>query len=167
MKRTLLFIPLIMFHFFVQGQKIESVEVDKFTGQKRVNTEYVNIAAGFTNVFKFKLRSVDSTCFLILMGTIAVGTVGINDPMIFLFEDKTTFKIYPTSVQSYNIGVGQYESNHYYHQYSISIPQLEELSVKKLISVRRYYNDVYSDIDVKEKNKDKIKSLSTLFLKQL
>ena len=108
MKRTLLFIPLIMFHFFVQGQKIESVEVDKFTGQKRVNTEYVNIAAGFTNVFKFKLRSVDSTCFLILMGTIAVGTVGINDPMIFLFEDKTTFKIYPTSVQSYNIGAVSY-----------------------------------------------------------
>ena len=129
-----------------------------------------NQKQGFTapkKVFKFKLRSVDSTCFLILMGTIAVGTVGINDPMIFLFEDKTTFKIYPTSVQSYNIGVGQYESDHYYHQYSISISQLEELSVKKLISVRRYYNDVYSDIDVKEKNKDKIKSLSTLFLKQL
>lgn len=149
------------------AQKAPSVEIDKFTGEKRIETDYVTIATNFFTIVSLKLRTVDTTVFLTLAGSWAVGMVGPQDKAMFLFEDKSTMAVYPTSIQSYDIGVGQYSSNSYRHQYALSQADLQILSTKKPISLRREFNSNYADIDIKEKNAKKIQNLARLVLLEM
>ncbi len=134
------------------------VEIDKFTKQKRITYDktYYRLfnLAKLENPCWLSLRSVDTSIFIKFIGTLDAGVVGEDDPVILLFEDDTTTKLYPTHTQSYEVNVTSYgTSKHYEHQYRLSNEQLSLLCNKKLESVRRYYNDVYVDEDVSKKTK--------------
>lgn len=152
--------------FFCFSQSIKKKEVDKFSNQKRVQSEWLNLSTfGPFTVLKTNLRSVDSTIFIRLAGR-GVGVVGTDDAATFLFDDKSSFKIYPTSIQSYNIGIGD-SPDTYDFQYNFSIEYLKILSTKKLISIRRTYNENYADTDVKSKFSERLKKLAEIMLKEL
>ena len=163
--KTILILLLLVCNISM-GQQVKT-EIDKFTGKKRVATEYVNVAVKFTGGIRMRLRTVDTSAFIIFSGSWAVGVVGMNDATTFLFDDKSTLKVYPTSVQSYDIGIGQYAQDSYEQQYFIRQGDLKVLSEKAVVSVRREYGRNYADIDVKEKNANKIKGLVSLVLKEL
>lgn len=153
-------------------EKIKVSEIDKFTGQKRVETEAVCIYGG--GVFDGKslsvsFRGVDSTCFLNLISLNTLyGVVGINDALIFLFEDKSVMKIYPTSIQDYKISTSQYGSSYRYdNQYHISIDQIQILKTKKIVSIRRYFNSNYGDIDIKGSKAPNLNEISKIFLDEV
>lgn len=165
-KAFLISIPLLI-SVCSYGQKISEKQVDKFTGQKRIETDYITLKIGLTDIFRVKLRTVDTTIFITFYGTIGLGVVGRRDPSIFLFEDKSTFEVSPTSIQSYDIGKAAYSSGSYTHQYRIYKQDLEILASKKLASIRRYYNNNYTDIDIKEKNAKKVNELASIILAEL
>lgn len=158
---------LFSFPLLCYSQKLTVNETDKFTGKKRLETSYCIVTMKFVSAIQMKLRSVDTTCFVTFNGNTGVGVVGLTDATTFLFEDNSTTKVYPTSIQSYDIGVGQYSSNTFNQQYNISIDQIEMLKTKKLISIRREFNSNYADFDVKEKHAEKISKLCMLFLSEL
>ena len=166
-KATVLLLILSGWMFPALCQKIEVKEVDKFTNKQRIETDYVNVRINFTNTLQMKIRTVDTSAFIIFFGTWAVGVVGTNDAFTFLFEDKSTLNIYPTSIQSYNIAVGTYGSDNYTQQYRISKEDITTLSSKLVVSVRRSLGDTYSDQDVKEKNAKKIRELAHLVSTEL
>lgn len=141
-------------------------EIDKFTGKKRVESEWQNIYTGFGVEVKIKFRAVDTTYFLSIAGNVGVGVIGTNDGAIFLFEDTTKFEIFPTSMQTYEIQ-GAYASKYYNHQYRITRDQLWTLSTKRLSAVRRTFNSNYADIDVKDRLKGKIQGITGLFMAAL
>lgn len=159
----------ILFTAFCQrsiAQKVTS-EIDKFTKSKRVSTDYTYIVNGLAQVLSLKLRSVDTSYFLTLRGNVGLGIVGTHDAVTFLFDDSTTTKIYPTSIQSYETDFEHPSLSFYTHQYNISKDQVEKISKSKIVSLRREYNDHYKDVDIKERLGKKLEQLSINFLQEL
>lgn len=167
MKIILFALAMLITQSDLSAQKITVSEIDKFTGKKRVETNYAVLKMGLSYLFRAKLRSVDSIAFIIFHGSWMVGVVGPDDPTTFLFEDKSTFTVYPTSIQSYQIATSKYGSNTYNHQYSININDVEKLATQKVISIRRVANSKYGDLDLKEKNAKQLQDLAKIFLAEM
>lgn len=169
--KTIFISLLILITFNSFSQKIVLAEIDKFTNSKRVETDDVIFYGGSMDWKKLtmKFRSVDTSYFLTLSGLNTLyGTIGTKDGLIFLFNDKSNITIYPTSVQTYNINPSQYGSSYTYsNQYYISKNEIEQLAAKKTIAVRRYFNENYGDVDIKEKKSVKINELATVFLNEI
>jgi len=146
----------------VNAQKIKSVEIDKFTGKRRIESSRILLKDGLMQTLGVYARSVDTTVFLNFYGNIGVGVVGPNDPITFLLDDKTTIKAYPTSIQSYDISPDSYSQ-----QYIISLSDFKLLKSKLVTSIRRTYGSNYIDLDIKEKASNKLKSLAELFFAEL
>lgn len=140
-------------------------ETDKFTGQKRLKTSEERLYAKGSKSLHVYLRSVDSTYFLTVTG-IGPGAdiIGEQDKMIFLLSTDQTVTVYPTGIQSYD--VGQY-TNSFRHQYYVTKEQIEQLSRHKLKSIRKYGSGHYNDLDVPEKNSDVVMKLCGLMLKEI
>lgn len=142
------------------SQKISSVEIDKFTNQKRVLTEKLYVIGGFRRPnLQISFRSVDSTCFINLHGEhLAAGVIGPTDEAWLLFEDNSKIVVQSTGLQSYDFTPTSH-TKIYNHQYSISRESILKLSKQQVVSIRRYYNSNYSDIEIwnkVQKNKKEI-----------
>jgi hypothetical protein len=155
----LLLLPCLSF-----AQKLKVHEIDKFTNQKRLETERVWLIH-FSDGLSISFRSVDSTCFVKFYGY-GKGTnvIGEDDKLIFLLDDGTTLSVFPTGLQDYDVNVG---TSTYNHQYSISIADLALLSKHNIKSIRKYTSRGYSDFSIPEKKQDEPKKLATLLLKNL
>lgn len=162
---------LILISNYSSGQKIEKIEVDKFTNEKKILTDNVTIygsaMALYPNVIKCYYRSVDTSAFIIFDGlNTAAGVIGEHDQVIFLLADKSTVYITSTGLQSYEI-VGSSSVYRYHHQYSISQNSLQKLSSQPITSIRFYYDSKYHDVDIKEKRSKEFQKLSQLFYNEL
>jgi hypothetical protein len=151
---------------FSQKMKLHK-EIDKFTGKYRVETTPITMYQWVTvsSAINVKLRSNDTLYFIHFMGSTSTGIIDEDDPLILLLDDKSTITIYPTSFQSYDVETGG--NTFYNHQYNISKDQLQILSTKKVISFRRYFNDHYSDFDVKTKWAERFAAGVNLFLQNI
>jgi hypothetical protein len=156
-------ILLFLLPYAAYSQKIET---DPFTKDKRVETKYVFMKpSGFLKNIRMKFRSAGNDYFVLFNGSgWGVGTIGTMDPFMFLLDNDSTVKVYPTDIQSYEIGS---QGNYYNHQYRIDREQVEMLSRHSVVKIRKYYSSNYDDMDVPEKNQSKIKELSVVFLQSL
>lgn len=166
MKKIFYFLLVLMYTVNSQAQKIKiDTEIDKFTKAKRVQTNYITLKMELTRGYAAKLRSVGDSYYITFRGAIGVGVVGPDDATIFLLDNDSTIKVYPTSIQSYEIDVKY--GNYYTHQYKILEEDLVQLSQHDLKSIRRYYDDHYTDIDLNDKRKDSMKELAIKFLEEI
>lgn len=160
MKKVLLISVLIIASFISKSQKVET---DKFTGKKRIQSESKFLYVSLDGDLKISFRSNGELIFLELSGNKLMGVVGTKDPLILLFTDSTTIKLYPTSVQSTD---GYGNNRRYSHSYSAGIVDIEAISTKIIASIRRYYGDVYGDMDIKEKKAKNIPEIAKWFIEQ-
>ena len=161
-----LFVFSILCLFFVTGftQEITS-SLDKFTHQKRLSSDKINLwGKGFTsNGVKMSIRSVDSSIFLIVYGNVS-GTVSEKDPL-YILTDVGNIILFPTHIQtSSRYWNDNYWIERYDNEYSISYKQVVSLSQNKIKSIRRYYNDVYQEFDVRESHNSNLINLCSAFL---
>jgi hypothetical protein len=161
MKKIFIVVSILLsLHGF--SQKIIQSEIDKFTKQKRIKTSDEWLKNRLVEGIAVYIRSVDTTAFINLNGYgPGADVIGSSDPAIFLLNNDSTVEVFPTGIQSYDIG-STYKT--YSHQYYISISQIETLSRFDVKSVRKYGSDHYVDIEIPEKHQDQIKKLSLLFL---
>lgn len=146
------------------SQKIKNVEIDKFTGKKRIQTDYVKLGGYLMSGIGASFRTVDTTIYITFTGSYGLGVVGTSDETLFLFSDKSTFGVFPTSIQSYEISS---QGNYYEQKYYISKSQMETLSKNNPISLRRNYSNNYIDLDIKSKFSLKISELASMVLNEL
>lgn len=162
--KALIFVLLVFQSLTAYCQKIKEIEIDKFTGKKRIRTDYVKLGGGLMSGIGAGFRTVDTTIFISFNGSMGTGVVGTRDATTFLFADKTTFSVYPTSIQSYE---GYGTSEHYDQQYHISKEQLEILAKNNPVSLRRTYSKYYIDVDIKTKLSAKISDLASMVLEEM
>ena len=147
-------------HSFCFSQKIVKSEIDKFSKERRIETdEFNHVINIFTNM-KMSLRSIGENCFMNISGNFAPGLVGTRDAFVFLLDNDSTVTIYPTGIQSTE---GRGTDEFYDHQYAISASQVELLALHKVKSFRRYFNSNYKDLDLKNKFPGKIQALCKVF----
>jgi len=158
MKKILMFALLLPTLTF--AQKGNTIEIDKFTNQRRILSPEVDIyrpyGYGFGNSFGpngslyIQLRSVDTSCFIYLIASkgpgVEMGIIDSKDEAYLLLEDSSKVIIHSIGIQDYQIS---YQGNdHYKHQYSISVDDIHLLAQKKIIAIRIYLNTGYNDINI-------------------
>ena len=159
------FLLLLLLPCFMYGQKLKVNEVDKFTGQKRLETNSVSLKARLSEGIGIYFRAIDSSLFVIIGGFGAgATTIAENDKALFLLEDGTTVTAYSTGLQSYEI---HSQANSYNHQYRITKEDLRNLSLQNTKSIRCYSIANYVDVDIPKKHQDDIKGIADLMLKSL
>ena len=116
----------------------------------------------------FTIRSVDKNIFINVLGlSCAVGVIGDKEKCLLLLNNDTAVTVYSTGIQSYDTRPSQYGSSQSYnHQYSITLEDLNTLANSELTTVRRYYNNNYSDIEVPSKANKKLQKLVKVFLEE-
>jgi hypothetical protein len=158
-----LFLLLLLFPAIAFSQKLKVNEIDKFTKQRRLETERVWLKNRSGDGVAVSFRSADTTCFITFYGYgRAAGVIGDGDKMIMLLDNDSTVTVYSTGIQTYDIRVGG--TSTYNHQYSIEKDDLNKLSTHNVKSLRKYLSDGYVDIDIPEKHQDEIKELAILFI---
>lgn len=165
MKRFIVF-GFILASISSFSQKIEVNEIDKFTKQRRVETNGETLTSGLGSGLSVKLRAVDNTCFITLKGYgKGADVIGRNDKVILLFSNDSTISGFSTGIQDYKIEQTQFGSvKSFSHQYEIPISELAKASKLELKSIRKYGTDTYVDIDIPSRNKEKLAKLSGLFV---
>jgi hypothetical protein len=166
--RHLITLLLVIIAIPCLSQKIKKNEIDKFTKKRKIETSSVTIYGSDMAIRPNKVscyfRSVDSTYFLGLDGfNTAAGVVGNFDKLyILLSNDSTIILNAKGGLQSYEM----YNSTKSYnYEYLITKKLIEQLSTLKAKSMRIYYSDTYSDIDLK--HTDALLSLCLIFLKEI
>ena len=156
---------LLLQSFGGYPQKITKSGIDKFTGKNTIETDGVIIAEPAGLMMKLvTFKTVDTTIFIYLGGTYGGGNVDTTDATIFLFNDKTTFKIYPTRAQTTKVIMG---AEAYGHEYYISKAQMEILAKNNPIAIRQGISHSYVDMDIKSKAGRKISELAAMVLKEM
>src|SRR5688572_12493020 len=116
---------LLLIPVLGNAQKLEVNEVDKFTKQKRLETNNAKLKAGMSEGVVFKIRTVDSTVFISFQGYGAgAQIIGPDDKVILLLEDQSTVTLTSTGLQSIIVERMQ---NKFHHQYSSSVGDLIKL----------------------------------------
>lgn len=153
---------------FAQKAKIKVNEVDKFTNQKRIETNKVFLIEGITWVMRANLRSVDSTYYLNLDGSIpSVGIINETCKLIILLKDSSTISLYSKGLQTYTLG-GSFDNKKVFdYEYRISLADMEKLKQAPVKAIRLYYTDSYADANIPDKKDDRLQKLATTFLNQL
>jgi hypothetical protein len=155
---------LLFFPLFSYSQKLKVNEIDKFTKQKRVETERTWLKRASDGV-SVSFRSVDDSYYLKLYGYgRGTGIVDEEDKLIFLLDDESSIIIYPTGLQDYSINTG---TSTYNHQYHISLEQIQTFSEHNIKSIRKYTSKGYADFDIPNKKQDEVKKLAILLLKNI
>lgn len=148
-----------------KGQKIVKNETDKFTQQKRVETNEVRLKFGLSTRLLFKLRSSGDACYAIFSGYgEGAAVIGNKDQLILLLDNDSTVILTSTGLQSYTVNQS---TNSYTHQYSADKEDIVLLSEHKVKSIRKYTVKGYIETDIPNKNQDKIKETAKVFLDAL
>ena len=162
--KKLLLLLLILAGVNAYSQKIKEDAVDKFTKKRVIETSIVPIRPTLSSPLSASIRSNGSSVFLTLWGSNSGATViGTDDPAVFLFENDSTMKLFPTHIQSYEIS--SVSGNSFKHQYFVNIEELSRLKSNKVKSIRKYGTEYYTDFDIPGKNQGKLSELADLFLK--
>jgi hypothetical protein len=153
---------------FSFSQFIKADQVDSFTGQKRIVTQWVALEAGVSlqtnglNAISF--NTVNSNIYIVLHGGgKSAGTI-LPDDIALLITDKDTILIKSAGMQ---VSYGRWDPYYYDHEYLIDPGGLVKLSQNKLRAVRRYTSEGIVELDIKEKYRDKIMELCDALLKEM
>jgi hypothetical protein len=164
MKLLLLMVGLVLTAAAYSQGNIKT-EIDKFTKEKRVQTEDVVINLTDEARLAVQLRSVGDSCFIIFVGYgHGPEIISPSSRAMILLGNDSTIQVTSTGLQSYE---RNYSTKSYRHQYSISKGQLQQMAGSPLKAVRRYGVDSYVDIDISEGNRQKLQELIKEFLKAL
>lgn len=158
------------------AQSIERSEIDKFTGQKRVETDNVTIYGALigAELIKTTLRAVDNDYVLVFTGYSnninimnkdkGVGAVTKDEKLILLLDDNSTVTATSIGNQNYHlVSSAQNIDQMYIYQYRIAKEDVAKLAGKSVKSIRLYFENSYRDLDVKDRNAEKFKSMCTVF----
>lgn len=135
-------------------QKLTSNDVDKFTGEKTRQTNYVLLGEGI----QAKIKTIDDAAYLVLNG--AYGSViGSDATVSFLLADQTQVKAYSIGIQSPTYSGGMSAFTYYYR---LPAESLTALKSKQVTSMRRILSDGYADTEISAKHAAKFQKLCQL-----
>jgi hypothetical protein len=164
--RKLFFLLSLLFCFTISfSQKLKVNETDKFTKQRRLQTDEIKMKVKMFDVVLLYLRAVDQSTYITIWGTgEGADVIGDGDQAIFLLDNDSTVTVYSTGVQDYTIGQN---GDSYRHQYRITGEDIKKLSEHGIKSIRKYGAGGYIDINIPDKKQDAFIKTAALFLSEL
>lgn len=162
-----LLISALLLSNVINAQKIEKVEIDKFTNTKKVSTKYLDIEKGLFKFMSIGFLTDDITVAIYFYGSYgkAFNEIGPRSPVVFLFEDKSTLQIFPPYHQATHSSEGVYDERAYFrYHYNFSYENLKLLAAKKVISFRSGFTP---DLNFTDKVSENLKTLAQLVLNEM
>lgn len=166
-KMKYFFLTALLFSNVVYAQKIDKIEIDKFTKTKKVTTKPLDIEKGLFKFMSITFLTDDTTIKIHFYGSYgkAFRDIGPKSPVVFLFDDNSTTRIYPPYHQATHTSEGVYDERAYFSfNYSFSYENLKLLASKKVISFRSEFTP---DINYNDKVSENLKVLAQLVLDEM
>lgn len=169
MKRILLATCILALSISLSAQKVVINEIDKFTKERHIETNFANVRQQFTCVMQFKLRASGDYLFFTVRGSnCGAGVIGDDDYILLLMDDESTVRLKSTGIQSYQITDSGFGIDKpYTHQYYISQSDMDAIKSHTVKSLRISYDDVFQDFEVNKHGQENIKELFNNFTAKL
>ncbi len=163
MKKVLL--PLLLIPMIAFTQKVKTNEYDKFIKQRRIEFEPIPILSSPEAKVSLTFHCIGSNLYVQLSGFgWGVSTISAENQVIFLLANDSTVTAKSTGIQSYDISSAK---SSYKHQYQIALQDVEALSQQKIVGVRKYNIQDFTDMKVAGPYADNVKKMSTMFIDEL
>jgi len=163
MKILIILLLLIPFISLGQNCNYDVNTYDKFQKVRKVEKEVkVNKANGVGDGYMaINFCKYDTSLFFRITYINRKGAVvGSKDAVMFLFEDDSSIKAYPDQVYSSNY---KSSTNQQVLHATYNSGNLDTLKTKRVKAIRMYYNDVYTDIDLKDKFSSQLQTTANCF----
>lgn len=161
-----LFTFLLLTHsLFANSQKCkyDLDEYDKFQKIRKIEktikvVKKFNRGNGYLDLELCKYG--DDFFFRIYTASESSIVVGPNDQVIFLLDNDETIKANPKQIYSsdYNGARYLFEGTYYFSENNF-----EKLKTNKVKSIRLYFNNVYKDFEIKDKNQMELMEAAACF----
>lgn len=146
------------------SQKIEISGYDKTLKKYVIETSAVQLKVDLDDIFSVKLRSEDTTIFLVASGVGGTArNISDGDPLIFFFSRRDS--AISTSVGDQAYKKGSFADN-YIHLYQMLKNELIKLQRSPVEFVRMYTATGFIDVNVKEKRSWLLGELVPVFLQE-
>ena len=158
----LLLVPMISFS---QECKYDVNTYDKFLKVQKLEKEVkVNKANGVGDGYMaINFCKYDTSLFFRITYINRRGAVvGTRDAIMFLFDNDSSIKAYPDQVYSSNY---KSSTNQQVLHATYNSDNLAALKTNKVKAIRLYYNDVYTDIDLKDKFSSQLQTTAKCLIK--
>ena len=163
MKKILL-ILLFIFSINSFAQKIEKNELDEFTKDLIIETEWQTLTSEFGGYSYFRIKKINDFTFLELRFFLKDGFYSIKkgDKLMLMKENKDVFEIYAidhyiSCIGCASVGLVGSKAFGIRPAYIISEESLNQLKKSKIIKFRIYTADGYRDFELTEKKDKRLK----------
>ncbi len=146
---------------------IKTNQVDPVTGQRRTVTKaaVVQPDLSFKNGLQFiSFTTINDKIFIVLHGEEQDAGTVLQDDISLLITGKDTLTVRSAGTQ---ISYGKEDARHYYHQYLISIKDLDRLAHSPLLLIRRFSSTGIFESLVAEKFRPRVMELCNSLLKEM
>ena len=162
-----LFLVLILVPALSMSQKLKVNEYDKFTKEKRLEMEPMQILASEKANIYLTFSALGSGLFVQFSGYgWAATNIDPGEKAIFLFSNDSTVTVSSTALQTYEMVLSSLR-NTYKHTYFITEADLKSLSENTVTGIRKYGSNEFFDMKVSNDKAEKIKRSSALFIEEL
>jgi hypothetical protein len=161
MKKLFVCVLMLVISVHICAQKISVSETDKFTKERRVETDYYKVWANMRTALYTKLWSVQDRNY-ITIGAVGYGSpvIGSNDKLYILTSTDSTIVCESPEIQTGNLNGG------FSFKYRISVNDLHYLSNSTIKAIRVAGGRYDVDIDVDAKHRNKLKTLFNVYVKE-
>ncbi len=158
-------ILLLLFSPGASAQKLRLNAYDKYEKKWRMETVAESLKSAEDTKMDIAFASADTSLFLQLSGSgIGCNTVGIDNPVIFLFDDDSSVTATSQTMQALDYNKLPLT---YRHQYVLYANALEGLTRHRLKAVRKYSLGGFDDIYIEDKDAARLRELSRFFISAL
>jgi|SRR5690606_18443 len=163
-KTILTFILITLFSSTSYSQKIKKNEIDEFTKNIVIETDWSTFTFVFSGYSYFRVRKIDELTLLDLRFVLNDEYYSIRkgDKLMFINEDKEVYEVYAADNYMSCTGCGSVglmgsKALGIRPNYIISDEIIDKMISKKIIKFRIYTTDGYSDFELSNKNYNKLK----------
>jgi TonB family protein len=162
-----LFLLLILIPALSMSQKLKVNEYDKFTKERRLEMEPIQILASEKASINLTFSALGTGLYVQFSGYgWAATNIDPGEKTIFLFSNDSTVTVSSTALQTYEMVLSSLR-NTYKHTYFITEAALRSLSENTVTGIRKYGSNEFFDMKVSNDKAEKIKKASALFIEEL
>lgn len=144
----------------LQAQKIKTDETDKFTKERRVETDYFKVFGNMKTGLYTQVWSIDNRCYM-SVGAYGYGSpvIGSNDKLMILTNNDSTVVCQSPEIQTGNL------NGTFNFKYRISLNDIRYLSLYQIKAIRIEGTRGNIDMDIPEKHRPKLQALFEVWIK--
>lgn len=151
--KNLIFLLLFCSSIFAQDCKFKINEIDAFSKEKRIKTEYFPITTKIATTIYFSFYNYKESYIDLKLVTGGAKSLVVNNNLEILLNNDEVLQFPSIAIHNSDLSsIGEFTNTVLFARYSITASQLEKIKTIGVKKIRVNFMDSHYDADVKKKN---------------